>query len=141
LPVLLSAALAASCAGMNGDSTASGSGPLPADCIINRSVRNYTVLDDSNLIIYGPGRVPHHVVLTTPALDLSGEFSIGTLDRDEDGRLCPYGGDSILIDGILAERIPIRSIERIDENQAEVLQMEFGVIESSEDQFVVTPLE
>ncbi|MGW8368486.1 MAG: hypothetical protein ACWGPN_07380, partial [Gammaproteobacteria bacterium] len=97
-----------------------------------------TVVPDA----FGSGTLGYfYAVLVTPALDMSHEFAIGILDRDRDGRICPYGGDSILIDGLVRERISIRSIERISDEQAEFLKMEFGLTESSEDQVIVTPIE
>jgi hypothetical protein len=116
----------AACAGGNalrGDA-------LPADCFLNRSVRDYDALDDANIIIFGPGDNAYHVVLTTPALDLEGEFVIGIYD-DGDGRVCPYGRDAIIVDGVLREEIRIRSIERIGEDDVEALRSRFGVIDSA----------
>jgi hypothetical protein len=105
---------------------------LPADCFLNRSVRDYDTLDDANLIVYGPGSTAYHVVLTTPAIDLEGEFVIGIYD-DGDGRVCPYGRDAILVDGVVREEIRIRSIERIEDEDVEALMVRFGVSESDEE--------
>jgi hypothetical protein len=144
LPRLMAAAAVASvacgCAMQGAGAGGSARASATLDCLLNRNLRQYTLLDDRNLIIYGSG-LPYHVVLSSAAIDLRGEIAIGVLDRDQNGRICPYGGDSILIDGPLFERIPISSIERIDDAQVETLEIEFGVVESPEGQFIVTPLE
>lgn len=100
------------------------------ECIVNRGIRDFTPLDDQNLIIFGPGRRAYHVTLVTPALDLDGEFRLGVYDTD--GRICPYGGDAILIDGILSQRVPIRSIQSIDEGEVEALRVEYGRAEAAD---------
>jgi hypothetical protein len=110
------------------------------------SVREYRALDDQNLILYGPGRRPYHVVLVTRAMDLESEFSIGVYDRDAAlsavSRICPYGGDAIIIEGAFTERIPIRSIEAIDDAGVESLLVRFGKLEpASEDDVRVTEIE
>ena len=120
--------------------------PLPSDCILGGSIRDFTALDDQNLILYGPGRRPYHVVLVTPAINLESEFSIGVYDRDAGlggvSSICPYGGDAIIIDGPFTERISIRSIERLDDAAVEALLVEFGEIEpAAEDAVTVTELE
>lgn len=130
-------ALVSGCAGSGGSSTA-GAG-LPADCIVNRGVRDYTALDNRNLILYGPGRRAYHVVMATQSNNLSGEFRIGIYDRD--GRICPFGGDAIIVDGPIAERIPIRSIEAVDDAAAEALKVQYGVIEGADGEVTVTEVE
>lgn len=138
LPAACAVGLVAACAGSSaGDG---GGGSLPADCIINRGVRDYDLLDNRNLIIYGAGGNAYHVVMATPATtDLRGELGIGILD--DDGRICPYGRDAIIIDGPITERIPIRSIERLDDADVEALQIEYGLIEPAGDAVTVTEIE
>lgn len=139
-------ALTVFASGCAGTGTGNGSGitgrtggGLPADCIINRGVRDFERLDNRNLILYGPGSRAYHVVLTTPAIDLAREITIGVLD--DDGRICPYGGDAIIIDGVIRERIPIRSIEALDPADLEALKVEFGLIEAADDAVSVTEIE
>lgn len=134
-------------AASDGDERASDrSSPVFNDCILGGSVRDFTALDNRNLILYGPGNRPYHVILVTPSIDLESEFRIGVFDRDAAfggiSRICPYGGDAIIVDGPIRERIPIRSIEEIDDTRAEALKVRFGVIEAAdEDAVTVTELE
>jgi Family of unknown function (DUF6491) len=96
----------------------------PSDCLFNRGVRDFTALDNRNLILYGPGNRAYHVVLTSPSFDLEREYEIGIYDRD--GRICPFGGDAVIVRGTFTERIPIRSIEAISDEDADALKVRFG---------------
>lgn len=113
-----------------------------SDCILSRTIRDFSTLDDQNLIIDGPGSRSYHVVLTTPSLNLRSEFTIGIVDRDGDGRVCPFGRDRILIDGPIREQMSIRSIEAIDDADVEALRIQFGITEPApEDTVTVTDIE
>ena len=94
------------------------------ECIINRGIRDFTALDNQNLILYGPGRRAYHVTLATPSLDLDHEISIGVYDTD--GRLCSFGGDAIIVDGIIRERISIRRIVGLDDAALDALLVQYG---------------
>ena len=132
----------AGCATGSGEGTradAGQAGSAGSDCIINRGIRDFETLDNQNLILFGPGNRAYHVILTTPSINLEGEFAIGVFDRD--GRICPFGGDAILVEGPLDERIPIRSIEAIDDLDVEALKVRFGKLEPPEDAVTVTDIE
>ena len=103
------------------------------DCFLNRPTLDYSRLDDSNLIIEGAGSSAYHVVLSSRSVYLRDEIAIGLVDNDGDGRICPFGGDRILVAGTLTEEIPIRSITLIDEDEVEGLKIQFGVIESADE--------
>jgi hypothetical protein len=116
------------------------------DCIVGSSVRDYTALDDRNLLLYGPGNRAYHVVLVRPAFDLESEFRIGVYDADAGfggiGRICPYGGDAIIIEGPITERIAIRSIQALDDTAVVDLKVRFGKMEPADDDaLTVTDLE
>ena len=111
-----------------------------SDCIINAGVRDYATLDDRNLIIYGAGRRAYHVVLATPSINLESEYRLGIFDRD--GRICPFGGDAIIVQGPITERIPIRSIERLTDEAETALKVRFGKEEAAtEDLLTVTDVD
>ena len=103
---------------------------LPLDCILIQTISDYDALDADDLVIYGPANTAYHVVLASPSNAIEGEFAIGVRD-DGDGRLCPYGLDSIIVEGPLIEQIRIRSIDSIDENELEALLIKFGEIEAT----------
>ena len=132
--------LLAACAGTDG--SASGNrAALNSDCILNRRVRDYDVLDDRNLILYGPGQSAYHVEMATRSINIRNEIAIGLLDDDEDNRICPFGRDAILVSGPLNERIPIRSIAALDATDIEALKVQFGAIEAAGDAVTVTQIE
>ena len=117
-------------------------GRLSSDCILSRTIRDFSALDNSNLILDGPGSRAYHVVLATPSFSLESEYTIGLIDRDGDGRICPYGRDRVLIDGPLTEQVSIRSIEQISEDQVEGLRVRFGLEEAATaDSVTVTEVE
>jgi hypothetical protein len=127
------------CAACSGTASRSSTAGLASDCIINRGVRDFDVLDEQNLILYGPGNTAYHVVMATPSTFIRGEIAIGI--EDADGRICPYGGDAILVNGPLTERIPIRAIQGLDAADVEALKVEYGLIEAAGDAVTVTEIE
>ena len=95
------------------------------DCFFARTLRDWRPLDNEHLILFANGRKPYLVELTTPAFGLSFEYKIGVFDRD--GRICPYGGDSIIVEGPVRDRIPIRSIRRLSDTEFDEVLVEYGV--------------
>jgi len=119
--------LVAGCAGTPSvdNSTALGNS---TDCIFGRTISDWSALDDRNLIVFAGRRNPYHVELVRSAFGLSRDFSIGIYDRD--GRLCPYGGDAIVVrGGGLPDRVTIASIRQLTEEELELLYVEFGIEE------------
>ncbi len=103
-----------------------------SDCISIRTIRDYTALDDRNLLLWASVKRPYFVRLSTPAWGLKGSFQIGTLSRDD--RLCPYGGDALVFDSAGRDTARIASIRRIREDEADWLLVRFGKKESADDQ-------
>jgi len=101
--------------------------PNGSDCISIRTIRDYTPLDRSSLIMEASGKRFYYVTLVGSAFELRSAFQIGVESRDD--WLCPYGGDRLLIDGPgLAANFGsnIRGIDRITEEQAEELLFRHG---------------
>lgn len=103
-----------------------------SDCISIRTIRDYTVLDDRNLLIWASARRPYFVRLFTPAWGLRSSFQIGTQSRDD--QLCPYGGDALVLDSVGRDTARIASIRRITTEEAEWLLVRFGRKEPAEQQ-------
>jgi hypothetical protein len=135
---VLAAACATSEPGGERQSVRTGSA---SECFFSRGARDFTHLDDQNLIVYGVGRDAYQIELVTPSMNLRSEFRLGILDRDGDGRICPYGRDVLLVDGPLAERIQIRSIRHLTPEDVEAVKVEYGIIEPAEGTVTVTEVE
>lgn len=97
-----------------------------ADCISLLTIRDYTVLDDRNLLIWSSPKRAYFVRLFSRAWKLKSSFQIGTLSRDN--WLCPYGGDALVFDSIGRgqDKISITSIRRISRDEADWLLVRFG---------------
>lgn len=123
---LISSGVLVACAGTgeapataNRDITSHGS-----DCILIRSVRDYTPLDDRNLLIWGPAKRAYHVTLFRPAFELRSSFQMSFSSRDD--QLCPYGGDRIVFGSFNPDSIGIQSISRLSAQQADELLIRYG---------------
>lgn len=120
LGVAATAALLAACATTTTDERARARSD---DCMFAVSLRDWRPLDNENLILFQSGRRAFHVELFRPAIGLTRDIMIGVYDRD--GRICT--GDAIIVDGVMPDRIPIRSMRRLSEGQLDALYVEFGI--------------
>lgn len=103
-----------------------------SDCILIRTIRDYRLLDDRNLLIYGPGDRAYYVTLFRPSFELRSSFQMGFSSRDD--RLCPFGGDAIVVGSMRREEIAIQSISRVTEEQEEQLLVRYGKKEPAGEQ-------
>ncbi len=111
-----------------------------SDCISIRTIRDYTALDDKNLLIWASVKRPYFVRLFSPAWGLRSSFQLGTVSRDD--RLCPYGGDALVFDSAGRDTARIASIRRISPDEADWLLVRFGKKDPAEEQAPVPePLE
>ncbi len=111
-----------------------------SDCISIRTIRDYTALDDKNLLIWASAKRPYFVRLFSPAWGLRSSFQLGTVSRDD--RLCPYGGDALVFDSAGRDTARIASIRRISPDEADWLLVRFGKKDPAEEQAPVPePLE
>jgi len=104
-----------------GDSSSSRSA---ADCISQGSIRDYTVLDDANLIVTEGVNRKYHMVLSRRAFGLRSSWRIGF--NSPTGRICGGFGDIVVNDGNMPEKIRIDSIRRITPEEEEDLMIRFG---------------
>jgi hypothetical protein len=95
-----------------------------SDCISIRTIRDYTPLDKSTLLIEGAGKRTYLVQLLQPAIELRSSYGIGFSSRDD--WLCPYGGDEIVIESLSRERLRIRSISHLSDEQVEDVLIRYG---------------
>jgi hypothetical protein len=117
------AALTAGCA--TSGTTPATARPTYNDCIFARTLSDWRPLDDQNLILFGNGRRPYLVELVRPIPGLDFNFMIGVYDRD--GQICPFGGDAIIVRGVMPETVSIRSMRRLTDEQLDDIYVQFGV--------------
>jgi hypothetical protein len=81
-------------------------------------------LDDRHLLIRGTGNRNYLVTLLHRSFDLKSSIGLGFSSRDD--QLCPYGGDAIVLEGLGREKVGIRAISQVDDEQADELLGRFG---------------
>jgi len=110
-----------------------------SDCISIRTIRDYTPLDNSSLLIEGSGNRLYYVTLGISSFELRGSHRIGVESRDE--WLCPYGGDGLVFDGFnTMGPTSIRGISRVTAEQADELLYRYGKKERPQEQDSAPPV-
>ncbi|MGI9237126.1 MAG: DUF6491 family protein [Woeseiaceae bacterium] len=110
------------CAGTQTDEE--GADSARSDCIYQPSIRGYSVLDESNLIVSASGRRQYHVVLRRRAFGLRSNWSIGF--KSPTGRICS-GFSEVVFDGHFdGESIRITSIRELSVEEEEDLLIRYG---------------
>ena len=96
-------------------------GDIPAtsggrsDCISTRTIRDYRVLDDANLVVTAHGRRKYHVTLSRRAVGLRASWKIGF--RSTSGRVCGGFDDILVDDGFGPERVRHLHAEHAEQRQ------------------------
>ena len=94
------------------------------DCISTRTIRDYRVLDDANLVVTAEGSRKYHISLSRRAAGLRASWKIGF--RSTSGRVCG-GFDEIVVDqGLGPERIRIAGIMELTPEEYDALLARFG---------------
>jgi uncharacterized protein DUF6491 len=95
------------------------------DCISQSTIRDYQVLDDSNLIVTAGAKRQYHVQLSRRAFGLRSNWKIGF--KSPTGRICSGTGEVIVDDGFgRKESIYTSSITQVDPDQLDELLIRFG---------------
>ena len=121
----------------SGDNYESAGDPVKTrgnDCFLQSSVRDYQVLDDSNLIVTGSGQRKYHIELVSRAYGLRSSWSIGF--RSTTGMVCSGSGSIVMNDGFGSQGIAIRlrSVRQITLDEHEALLVRYGKKEPEEQQ-------
>jgi hypothetical protein len=95
-----------------------------SDCISQMTIRDYQVLDDSNLIVTGAAKRKYHVILSRRAFGLASTWRIAF--RSSSGRICSGFSEVVVDDGIGAEVINIRSVRQLTPEEHDDLLVRFG---------------
>ncbi len=125
LTVLISCGLVACAASENGSTSEPFEGSQSgSDCIFEGTIRDYRVLNDSNLLVSGSGTRKYHIELTRPAFGLTTTWRIAF--RPQGSRICP-GFSEMVVDGNFGpESIRIRSIRRLVPEEYEDFLIRYG---------------
>ena len=95
-----------------------------SDCIFQSSIRGYSVLDESNLIVEASGRRNYHVVLRRRAHGLNSSWSIWF--DSPTGRICSSFSE-VSFDGNRSDdSVRIESIRELSPEEHEYLLIQFG---------------
>ena len=94
------------------------------DCISQMSIRDYQVLDESNLIVTGTARRKYHIVLSRRAFGLRSTWRIAF--QTSSGQVCSAFSDLIVDDGMGVEKIRIRSVRQVTPEEHDDLLVRFG---------------
>lgn len=123
--IFISCILASCAAGdqrLDSDQPAADSGR--SDCIFRSSIRGYTVLDESNLIVDASGRSKYHVRLQRRAVGMRSSWNIGL--ESSTSRICA-GFSKVVFKGHMGiESIRIASIRELGDDEVEDLLIQFG---------------
>jgi hypothetical protein len=93
--------------------------PLPGTeaCIFTVNLNDWTVIDNSTLIVYAPLRKdPYLVKLFAPIFDLQFRESLGFEDIEHNGQLCK--DDYVVARGDAPQRTPITAVRALTPDQA-----------------------
>ncbi len=121
----------------SGDDYESAGDPVHSrsnDCFLQSSIRNYQVLDDSNLIVTGSGKRTYHIELASRAFGLRSSWSIGF--RSGTGLICSTGSALVVSEGFGSQQYStrLRSVRQITPDELEDLLVRFGKKEPEEQQ-------
>lgn len=95
-----------------------------SDCIFRSSIRGYTVLDESNLIIEASGRRQYHMTLRRRAYGLRSSWGIAF--DSPSSRVCA-GFSEVKFDGNFdGDSIRIASIRELGPEEHELLLIQYG---------------
>jgi len=100
-----------------------------SSCFNTMDIRDYRVLDRSNLIVYGrPKSRSYHLKISPPNLDESGLDMISF--KSWSGRVCGFAGDELIIpDSLFEQRYSIVSVTQLDEAGHYNLMVQYGKAE------------
>ncbi len=93
------------------------------DCLRTALIRDWTPLDQRNLIVYESGRRPYHVELAQTCFGLDFATVIAFYDRRADERICGFGMDRVIVDRTIPESCGVSAVDELTDEQAEELKL------------------
>jgi len=95
--------------------------PGTSDCMFQRDLRGWTVLDSSSFIIEASNGKPYLVKLFHPSPDMQTRETLAFQDGDRNGQICSTG-DSLMVSGSIPEVVPIRAVRLLSAEEAQQLR-------------------
>jgi len=100
---------------MGGCASTEGGARIPSggnDCFWATSIHDWRAITDQSIVVWSPSkRCPYLVEFPMRCVGIRFTDAIAFADRD--GRICPYGGDAVIVPGPSGERCTIASIRRM----------------------------
>lgn len=125
LVLFSSSLLACAAPGEPSEDTSLADERVGRDCISQSSIRDYQVLDESNLIVTEGVKRKYHVVLAHRAFGLRSTWQIGF--RTIGSRICANSADLVYNDGLAGpERVTVRSVRQLSPEDLDDLLVRFG---------------
>ncbi|MDH3748892.1 MAG: DUF6491 family protein [Gammaproteobacteria bacterium] len=98
--------------------------PRASDCIFEGTIRDYQVLDESNLVVTASAKRKYHIELLRRAYGLKSSWHIGFTSPTS--RICPGFSDIVVDDNFGPEKIRIRSIRALSPEEHDDLLIRYG---------------
>jgi hypothetical protein len=90
-----------------------------SECFWAESIYDWRAIDDQHLVVWSPSRhCPYLVSFSMRCHGLRFTDEIGFKDRD--GRICPYGGDAVIVPGPTGSRCTIATISRMTPEEVDI---------------------
>lgn len=116
LLLLMAGLLAAACSSGNVRSAGYGE---KSECFWAESIYDWRTIDDEHLLVWSPSR--HCAYLVAFAIPCHGlRFTDAIAFQDRDGRICPYGGDAVIVPGPGGGRCAIATITRMSAAEVDI---------------------
>ena len=95
-----------------------------SNCILEGTIRDYRILDESNLLVTASGQRKYYFELSRPAFGLRSTRRIGI--SSSGSRICPGFSEIIVDDSMGPDSIRIDSIRRLNPTEHEKMLIRFG---------------
>lgn len=98
-----------------------------ASCFLRRTVMDFEVLDDRNLIVFAPGRSDPYHMQVSPASSGLRHATVLAFEASS-AQICGYAGDSLLVEqpGGGLQRLSVIGVYRLDGPALAGLEARFG---------------
>jgi hypothetical protein len=95
-----------------------------SDCVFNSTIDGFQVLDRTHVVLFGMGRRKAYLAeIAGVCFDLNSQFTLATVDGDNNGQICGFGRDSIAYRQLgRVENCRVLALEELsDERRIELL--------------------